>query len=66
MRNKLQLQDMYQDGKTTEYNQSVTCRGSQRRQCSCYSTKTHVNTTILILKLNMTSMRNIYIKSGLR
>jgi len=30
------------------------------------STKTHVNSMILILKLNMTSMRNIYIKSGLR
>jgi len=40
--------------------------GSQRRQCSCYSTKTHVNSMILILKLNLTSLRNIYMKSGLR
>ena len=31
----------------TGYNQSVTGFGSQRRQCSCYSTKTHVNSTIL-------------------
>jgi len=50
----------------TGYNQSVRGCGSQRRQCSCYSTKTHVNSMILILKLNMTSIRNIYIKSGLR
>ena len=51
---------------STGYNQSVTSCGSQRRQCSCYSTKTHVNSMILILKLNLTSLRNIYIKSGLR
>ena len=50
----------------TGYNQSVTGCGSQRRQCSCYSTKTHVNSMILILKLNLTSLRNIYMKSGLR
>ena len=30
--------------------------------CSCYSTKTYVNSVILILKLNLTSMRNIYVK----
>jgi len=30
--------------------------------CSCYSTKTHINSVILILKLNLTSLRNIYIK----
>ena len=48
----------------TGYNQSVTGCGSQRRQCICYSTKIHVKSMILILKLNMTSMRNIYIKSG--
>ena len=50
---------------STGYNQSVTDCGSQRRQCSCYSTKTHVNSMILIFKLNLTSLRNIYIKSGL-
>ena len=50
----------------TGYKQSVTGCGSQRRQCSCYSTKTHVNSMILILKLNLTSLKNIYIKSGLR
>ena len=44
---------------TTGYNQSITGCGSQRRQCSCYSTKTHVNSMILILKLNLTSLRNI-------
>jgi len=43
---------------TTGYNQSVTGRGSQRIQCSCYSTKTHVNSMILILKLNLISLRN--------
>jgi len=42
----------------TGYNQSVTCCGSQRRQCSCNSTKTYVNSMILILKLNLTSLRN--------
>jgi len=50
----------------TGYNQSVTGCVSQRRQCSCYSTKTHVNSMILIFKLNLTSLRNIHIKSGLR
>jgi len=50
----------------TGYNQSVTGCGSQRRQCSCYSTKTHVNSMIVIFKLNLISLRNIYIKSGLR
>jgi len=50
----------------TGYNQSVTGCGSQRRQGSCNSTKTHVNSMILILRLNLTSLRNIYIKSGLR
>ena len=50
----------------TGYNQSVTGCGSQRRQCSYYSTKTPVNSMILILKLNLTSLGNIYIKSGLR
>ena len=38
----------------TGYNQSVTGCGSQRRQCSCYSMKIHVNSMILILKLNLT------------
>jgi len=46
--------------------QSVAGCDSQRRHCSCYSTKTYVNSVILILKLNLTSIRNIYIKSGLR
>jgi len=46
----------------TGYNQSVTDCGSQRRQCSCYSTKTHISSVILILKLNLSSLRNIYIK----
>ena len=32
------------------------------KTCSCYSTKTHVDSVVLILKLNLTSMRNIYIK----
>jgi len=41
----------------TGYNQSVTGSGSQRRQCSCYSTKTHVNSMIIILKLNLTSYK---------
>jgi len=51
----------------TGYNQSVTGCGSQRRQCICYSTKsqTTVNSMILILKLNLTSLRNIYIEIGL-
>ena len=31
-------------------------------QTECYSTETYVNSVILILKLNLTSMRNIYIK----
>ena len=53
----------------TRYNQSVTGCRSQRRQCSCYSMKSRVNSMILILKLNLTSLRNIniiLIKSGLR
>jgi len=52
--------------KITGYKQRVTGCGSQRRQCSCYSMKTYVNSVILILKLNLTSMRNKYIKIGLR
>jgi len=48
------------------YKQSVTGCGSQRRQCSCYSMKTHVNSMILIVIFNLTLLRNIYIKSGLR
>ena len=32
------------------------------KTCSCYSTKTYVNNVILILKLSLTSMGNIYIK----
>jgi len=32
------------------------------KTCSCYSTKTHINSVILIVKLNLTSLRNIYIK----
>ena len=32
------------------------------KTCSCYSTKTYVDSVILILKLNVTSLRNIYIK----
>jgi len=32
------------------------------KTCSCYSTKTHINSVILILKLNLTSLRKIYIK----
>jgi len=31
------------------------------KTCSCYSTKTHMNSMILILKLNLTWLRNIYI-----
>jgi len=46
----------------TGYNQSITGCGSLRSQCSCYSTKTYVGSMILILKLNLTSLRNIYIK----
>jgi len=45
----------------TGYRQRVTGCGFKRRQCSCYSKKTHINSVILILKLNLTSMRNIYI-----
>jgi len=30
--------------------------------CSCYSTKTNANSVVIILKLNLTSMRNIFIK----
>ena len=30
------------------------------KTCSCNSTKTHINSAILILKLNLTSLRNIY------
>jgi len=44
----------------TGHNQSVTGCVSQGRQCSCYSTKTRVNSMTLILKLNLTSLRNIY------
>ena len=36
------------------YNQNVTSCGSQTKTCSCYSTKTHINSVILILKLNLT------------
>ena len=32
------------------------------KTCSCYSTKTYVDSVILILKLKLTSLRNIYIK----
>jgi len=32
------------------------------KSCSCNSTKTYINSLILILKLNLTSLRNIYIK----
>ena len=32
------------------------------KTCSCYSTITHINSVILILRLNLTSLRNIYIK----
>ena len=52
--------------RVNRYNQGVTGCGSQRRQYSCYSTKTHVNSIILIHKLNLTSLRIIYNKSGLR
>ena len=34
--------------------------------CSCYSTKAHINSMIFIHKLNLTSLRNIYIKCSLR
>jgi len=44
----------------TGNNQSVIGCGSQRRQCSCYSTKTHINSMILILKLNLTSLWETY------
>ena len=30
------------------------------KTCSCYSMKTRINSMILILKLNLTSLRNIY------
>jgi len=30
------------------------------KTCSCYPTKTHINSVILILKLNLTSLRNIH------
>ena len=50
----------------TGYNKSVTGCGSQRRQCRFYSTKNRVNSMISIVKLNLTSLRNIYIKSGIR
>jgi len=33
---------IYESAGLTGYNQSVTGCGSQRRQCSCYTTKTHV------------------------
>ena len=36
------------------------------KSCRCYAMTTNVNYVILILKLNLTSMRNIYIKIGLR
>jgi len=32
------------------------------RTCSCYLTKTYINSVILIIELNLTSLRNIYIK----
>ena len=32
------------------------------KTCICYSTKAHINSVILILKLILTSLRNIYIK----
>jgi len=32
------------------------------KTCSCYSTKTHINSVILFLKLNLTLLRNKYIK----
>jgi len=35
---------------------------SHMKACSCYSTKTYIYSVILILKLNLTSLRNIYIK----
>ena len=31
----------------TGYNQSITSCGSQRKQCSCYSTKTNVNSNLI-------------------
>ena len=31
----------------TGYNQSVTSCGSQGKQCSCYSTKTNVNSNLI-------------------
>ena len=50
----------------TRYKQRVTGCGSQQKQCSCYSTESNVNSMILILKFYLTSLRNIYIKSGHR
>jgi len=53
---------------STGYKQIVTGCASQWKQSSCNSTKTNVNSMILILKFNLTSLRKIYcnIKSGLR
>jgi len=36
------------------------------KSCRCYATNNYVNCVILILKLNLTPMRNIYITIGLR
>jgi len=45
----------------TGYNQRLWF-STKTCTCSCYSTKTYANSAILILKLNLTSLRNIYIK----
>ena len=31
-----------------------------KKTCSCYSTKTHIHSVILILKLNLTSLKKTY------
>ena len=46
----------------TGYNQSVTGCGSQRRHVVVTQRKLHISSVILILKLNLTSLRNVYIK----
>jgi len=60
------IPEAIRDTHLTGYKQNVTGCGSQRKQCSFYSTKSNVNSMILILKYNLTSLWNIHIKSGHR
>ena len=46
----------------TGYNQSVTGCGSQRKQCSCYSTKTNVNSNLICLRWETYTLEVVFVE----